>query len=76
MTDLTVENAMFKSFDGMMRAQLDPVWHRLGARTKSLVNDIKSLRKLMGCVGGIYWVTFKIFFILFMPCLKSFLCIL
>ena len=54
MTDLTVENAMFKSFDGMMRAQLDPVWHRLGARTKSLVNDIKSLRKLMGYVCSVY----------------------
>ncbi|KAL8152206.1 hypothetical protein V2J09_009966 [Rumex salicifolius] len=45
--DLTVENSLFKSFDEIVRRQLDPIWHQLGKRTKQLVSDLKTLRKLL-----------------------------
>ncbi|XP_060207457.1 DNA repair endonuclease UVH1 [Lycium barbarum] len=45
--DLTVENGLFKSFDEIVRSQLDPIWHTLGKRTKQLVSDLKTLRKLL-----------------------------
>ncbi|RAL54710.1 hypothetical protein DM860_001838 [Cuscuta australis] len=45
--DLTVENGLFKSFDEILRRQLDPIWHTLGKTTKQLVSDLKTLRKLL-----------------------------
>jgi DNA excision repair protein ERCC-4 len=47
-SDFTLENAVFKTFDRAIRRQLDPVWHRLGPRTRQLVHDLKMLRKLLG----------------------------
>ncbi|XP_024534735.1 DNA repair endonuclease UVH1 isoform X1 [Selaginella moellendorffii] len=44
--DLTVENGLFKSFDEIVRMQLDPIWHTIGRKTKRLVADLKTLRKL------------------------------
>lgn len=44
--DLTVENGLFKSFDEIVRRQLDPIWHTLGMKTKQLVADLRTLRKL------------------------------
>ena len=48
--DLTVENALFDEFNRIVRAQLEPVWHRVGPRVKSLLNDLKDLRDLQMCV--------------------------
>lgn len=45
--DLTVESAYFKSFDAVVRRQLDPVWHKVGPRTKQLVSDLATLRRLL-----------------------------
>ncbi|KAJ0047914.1 hypothetical protein Pint_15750 [Pistacia integerrima] len=45
--DLTVENGLFKSFDEIIRRQLDPIWHILGKKTRQLVSDLKTLRKLL-----------------------------
>ncbi|XP_042495816.1 DNA repair endonuclease UVH1 [Macadamia integrifolia] len=45
--DLTVENGLFKSFDEIVRLQLDPIWHTLGKKTKQLVSDLRTLRKLL-----------------------------
>ncbi|KAI0002433.1 hypothetical protein BJV74DRAFT_599304 [Russula compacta] len=45
--DLNVENAYFRSFDAIVRRQLEPVWHRVGPRTKQLVNDLATLRRLL-----------------------------
>jgi len=42
-----VENGLFKSFDEIVRRQLDPIWHTLGKKTKQLVSDLKTLRKLL-----------------------------
>ncbi|TRM61018.1 hypothetical protein BD626DRAFT_88683 [Schizophyllum amplum] len=46
--DLTVENAYFRSFDLVVRRQLDTIWHKVGPRTKQLVSDLGTLRKLLG----------------------------
>ncbi|XP_058084738.1 DNA repair endonuclease UVH1 [Magnolia sinica] len=45
--DLTVENGLFKSFDEIVRRQLDPIWHTIGRKTKQLVADLRTLRKLL-----------------------------
>nr|CAB3502306.1 unnamed protein product [Digitaria exilis] len=45
--DLTVDKGLFKSFDEMVRRQLDPIWHTLGKKTKQLVADLRTLRKLL-----------------------------
>lgn len=45
--DLNVDNAYFRSFDAIVRKQLDPVWHKVGPRTKQLVADLATLRRLL-----------------------------
>ncbi|KAG8073052.1 hypothetical protein GUJ93_ZPchr0006g43601 [Zizania palustris] len=45
--DLTVDKGIFKSFDEIVRRQLDPIWHTLGKKTKQLVADLRTLRKLL-----------------------------
>ena len=45
--DLNVDNAYFRSFDAIVRRQLDPVWHKVGPRTKQLVGDLATLRRLL-----------------------------
>jgi len=45
--DLTVENSISKSFDKILRFQLNPVWHQLGHKTKQLVADLKALRLIL-----------------------------
>jgi DNA excision repair protein ERCC-4 len=44
---MSLENGLFRSFDYSIRNQLDPEWHRISPRTKQLVNDITSLRRLL-----------------------------
>ena len=45
--DWTVDSALFKSFDMVIRRQLDPVWHRLSWKTKQIVNDLSVLRSIL-----------------------------
>ncbi|KAG6843314.1 hypothetical protein H0H93_001445, partial [Arthromyces matolae] len=45
--DFNVDNAYFRSFDMVVRRQLDSVWHKVGPRTKQLVNDLGTLRRLL-----------------------------
>ena len=45
--DLTIDNAYFRSFDMVVRRILDPVWHKVGPRTKQLVSDLATLRRLL-----------------------------
>jgi DNA excision repair protein ERCC-4 len=42
-----VENALFKSFDTIVRMQLEPIWHKTSKRTRALVTDLQTLRKLL-----------------------------
>ena len=46
-SEFTVENAIYRSFDGIVRQQLDPIWYRVSVRSKQLIGDIKTLRKLL-----------------------------
>jgi hypothetical protein len=34
----------------MVRRQLDPVWHKVGPKTKQLVSDLATLRQLLQSV--------------------------
>ncbi|KAF8526823.1 hypothetical protein JB92DRAFT_2870207 [Gautieria morchelliformis] len=45
--ELDIKSAYFRSFDSMVRRQLDPIWHKVGARTKRLVSDLSVLRNLL-----------------------------
>ncbi|KAF8632697.1 hypothetical protein AX15_001750 [Amanita polypyramis BW_CC] len=45
--ELNIENAYFRSFDIIVRRQLDPIWHKVGPKTKQLVNDLSTLRQLL-----------------------------
>lgn len=45
--DLTVDEGLFKEFDEIIRSQLDPIWHKVGQKTRQLVQDLQSLRKLL-----------------------------
>uniref|UniRef100_A0A8C1BHW7 DNA repair endonuclease XPF n=2 Tax=Cyprinus carpio TaxID=7962 RepID=A0A8C1BHW7_CYPCA len=45
--DLSLENSLGTSFEKTIHHYLDPLWHQLGSRTKSLVQDLKILRTLL-----------------------------
>ncbi|XP_014290214.1 DNA repair endonuclease XPF [Halyomorpha halys] len=45
--EITVENALSKSFHKLLQLQLDPVWNRLSAKTKQLIADLKTLRSIV-----------------------------
>lgn len=56
--EYTLENAIFQAFDVIVQRQLQPVWHRLGFKTKRLVADLKELRKLLTFLISYDAVTF------------------
>lgn len=35
-SELTLENGIFKAFDSLVRSQLNPEWHRISAKTKQV----------------------------------------
>uniref|UniRef100_A0AAR2KC27 DNA repair endonuclease XPF n=1 Tax=Pygocentrus nattereri TaxID=42514 RepID=A0AAR2KC27_PYGNA len=45
--DLSLENTLGNAFEKTIRHYLDPFWHQLGTKTKSLVQDLKILRSLL-----------------------------
>lgn len=45
--EVTVENAISKSFDNVIKYQLDPIWHQLGPKTHRLISDLKTLRTVL-----------------------------
>lgn len=45
--DWTIDSALHKSFDVVVRRQLDPVWHRISWKTKQIVNDLTVLRRIL-----------------------------
>ncbi len=56
--EYTVENAIFPVFDTVIRRQLDPVWHRLSPKTKTLVSDLSTLRQLLSYLLSYDSITF------------------
>ena len=57
-SQFTLENSLFKSFDTIVRMQLDPVWHKTSRRTKALVADLQTLRKLLNFLVSYDCVTY------------------
>lgn len=47
MEDWNIESALHRSFDVVVRRQLDSVWHRVSPKTKQLVGDLSTLKFLL-----------------------------
>jgi len=47
MEDWTMDNALLKNFDVVVRRQLEPNWHRVSWKTKQIVGDLTVLRGLL-----------------------------
>lgn len=47
MEDWNLDTALHRSFDTIVRRQLDPVWHRTSFRTKQIVRDLSLLRTIL-----------------------------
>jgi len=45
--DWSDDSALHRNFDGMIRRQLNPVWHRTSFRTKQIVRDLALLRTIL-----------------------------
>ena len=45
--DWTLDSALHKSFDVIVRRQLDAIWHRVSYRTRQIVNDLSVLRSIL-----------------------------
>lgn len=56
-SELNMETVLLATFDNTVRRQLAPVWNKVGAKTKQLVEDLKTLRKLLGFVAEYDCVT-------------------
>ena len=50
--DWTVDSALHKNFDVIIRRQLDPVWHRVSYKTRQIVSDLTQFRDLLQYVPG------------------------
>jgi DNA excision repair protein ERCC-4 len=47
MEDWTLDSALHRNFDAIIRRQLDPVWHRTSFRTRQIVRDLTMLRSIL-----------------------------
>ncbi len=47
MDEWNLDSALHRSFDTIIRRQLDPVWHRTSFRTKQIVRDLTLLRTIL-----------------------------
>ena len=47
MDDWNLDSALHRSFDTIIRRQLDPVWHRTSFRTRQIVRDLSLLRTIL-----------------------------
>lgn len=56
--EFTPENAISKSFEKMLKVQLEPIWHQLSVRTKQLIADLKVLRTILVYLTQYDCVTF------------------
>jgi len=54
----TSANAIFKTFDKTIQAALDPIWNKVSQRSKQIVADLKTVRKLLLMLTSYDCVTF------------------
>ncbi|KAK6500553.1 hypothetical protein TWF506_003326 [Arthrobotrys conoides] len=45
--DWSVDSALHRSFDILIRRQLEPVWHRVSSRTRQIASDLTTLRAIL-----------------------------
>ncbi|KAK9478836.1 hypothetical protein V1514DRAFT_319650 [Lipomyces japonicus] len=57
--DWAVENALHSNFDVRIRRQLDPVYHRLSYKSRSIVADLTTLRRILNCLLSYDCVSFQ-----------------
>lgn len=57
--DLTAENALYKNFDFYLKEQVDP--SKISGKTRNLIQDIKTIRRLTTYLTGYDCVTFYSF---------------
>lgn len=58
MEDWTLDSALTKNFDAVVRRQLEPSWHRLSWKTKQIVGDLTVLRGLLHSIVSLDAVSF------------------
>ena len=56
--ELTVQSSLFKSFDTTVSRQLEPMWNIVPRKTKQLVRDLRTLRRLADLVLKVDAVSF------------------
>ncbi|CAG7966513.1 unnamed protein product [Penicillium nalgiovense] len=47
MEEWTLDSALHRNFDMIIRRQLDPIWHRVSFRTRQIVSDLTDLRAIL-----------------------------
>jgi len=57
--EMSVENALSKSYHKIIKSQLEPVWHQLSGKTKQLITDLGTLRTLLVSLTQYDCVTFN-----------------
>lgn len=43
----TLDSALHRGFDVSVRRQLEPIWHRVGVKTRQIVSDLTDLRAIL-----------------------------
>lgn len=61
LTELTVENNLFDSFDSRLRRLLDPLWNKLPQHAKQLVYDLRTLRELLFYLAHFDAISFYVY---------------
>lgn len=56
--EITLENSLTRSFDKLLKYELDPHWNQLSNRTKQLISDIRILRVILSYLTQYDCVTF------------------
>lgn len=47
MEEWTLDSALHRNFDVMIRRQLEPIWHRVSFRTRQIANALRDLRGIL-----------------------------
>ncbi|XP_064476918.1 DNA repair endonuclease XPF-like isoform X2 [Ornithodoros turicata] len=45
--EVTVENVISRSFEKVVKFQLEPIWHQLSQKTRRVVSDLRTLRTIL-----------------------------
>jgi DNA excision repair protein ERCC-4 len=71
MEEWTLDSALHRNFDMIIRRQLDPIWHRVSFRTRQIVSDLTDLRAILQCVS---YVSFHLSILTVLQCFTQLRC--